>query len=127
MFSELKSLIESLGYTVYDTDVPETPKYPYVVLWGDNSRPHVESPLANSILGVQDRLGVTCAAGTPAGVRIVQPKVRALLQPGGFPSAVGGFTLKLTDHQPPEVDRDEVITGTNRHPAYSVDIYTVTR
>lgn len=127
MFSELISLLGVLDYQVYDTDVPEQPEFPYIVVWGGDSRPHVESPLSSRILGVQDRLGVTCAAGTPEGARAVHRRVRGVLQPDGFPMLVGGFTVKLTDHQPAEVDRDERITGTNRHPAFTVDIYSVTR
>ena len=127
MFSELIALLAGLGYQVYDTDVPEQPVFPYVVVWGGDSRPHVEAPLSDKILGVQDRIGVTCAAGTPEGARIAHRRVREVMQPLGFPRVVGGFTLKLTDHQPVEVDRQETIIGTNRHPAYTVDIYSVRR
>lgn len=127
MFSELVASLEPLGYQVYDSDVPEQPEFPYIVVWGGDARPHVESPLSDRILGVQDRVGVTCAAGTPEGARIVHRLVRGILQPNGFPMLVGGFTLKLTDHQPVEIDRQETITGTNRHPAYTVDLYSASR
>lgn len=127
MFSELVSLLSGLGYRVYDSDVPEQPEFPYIVVWGGDARPHIEAPLASQIMGVQDRVGVTCAAGTPEGARIVHRLTRGLLQPGGFPKMVGGFMLKLTDHQPVEVDRQETITGTNRHPAFTVDIYSASR
>lgn len=127
MFSELVSLLSALGWKVYDTDVPEQPQFPYIVVWGDDSRPHVETPLSDKILGVQDRVGVTYAAGTPSGVRTVAAAAREVLQPGGFPLTVSGFTLKLTDHQQVDVDRDVVMTGTNRHPAFSVDIFSVSR
>lgn len=123
MLSDLTGALEPLGYTVYDTDVPEQPTFPYIVVWGGESRPHVESPLSDRILGVDDRVGVTIAAGTPEGVRIAHERTRSVLQPGGFPIEVDGFILKLIDHMPVEVDRKEYITGTNRHPAFCVDIY----
>ena len=126
-FSDLLDLIRTLGYQVYDTDVPETPKLPYIVAWGGTANPHSEQPVSSRADGVSDRVGVTCAAGTPEGARIVHQRVRHLLQPGGFPTEVGGFLVKIRDHQAVQVDRDETITGTNRHPAYAVDIYSVQR
>lgn len=127
MFSELVVLLESLGWSVYDTDVPEQPRYPYIVVWGGDARPHVESPLASKVLGVQDRVGVTYAAGTPQGARMVCVAAREVLQPQGFPVTVAGYTLKLADHQPAQVDRDVKMTATDRHPAYAVDIFEATR
>lgn len=127
MFSELIALLAPLGWKVYDTDVPESPTYPYIVVWGGEARPHTESPLSDKILGVQDRVGVTYAAGTTQGARIVNTAAREILQPRGYPVSVAGFTLKLTDHQPVDVDRDVKMTSTDRHPAFSVDIFTVTR
>lgn len=127
MFSDLTALLETLGYEVYDTDVPVTPRFPYIVVWGGEANPHREQPLTSRADGVQDRLGVTCAAGTPEGARIVHRRTREVLQPGGRPREVGGYWVKIQDHQPVEVDRDETITGTNRHPAYCVDIYSVQR
>lgn len=128
MFSELKTALKTLGYKVYDTDVTESsPKFPYIVVWGDHNRPHVESPLSSKILGVQDRLGVTCAAATAEGARMLHGMVRAILQPNGYPATVAGFVLKLSDHQPPQVDRDETLATSGSHPVYTVDIYDVTR
>lgn len=126
MFSELEALLSPVC-RVYDTDVPESPKFPYIVAWGGNANPHPEQSVASRIDGVLDRVGVTVAAGTPAGARIVHSRVREVLQPGGFPLDIAGFTLKLVDHQPVQVDRQETITGTNRHPAYCVDIYQVAK
>lgn len=125
MFSDLIDLISGLGMRVYDTDVPTTPEFPYVVVWGGHANPHPEQPLTSRADGVWDRIGVTCAAGTPEGARIVHARVRNVLQPGGFPLDVGGYWVKITDHQPVQVDRDETITGTNRHPAFCVDIYSI--
>lgn len=126
MFSELEDLLSPIC-RVYDTDVPETPRFPYIVLWGGNASPHPEQSVASRIDGVLDRVGVTVAAGTPEGARIVHQRARQVLQPGGFPLDIGGFTLKLVDHQPVQVDRQETIIGTNRHPAYCVDIYQVAK
>lgn len=128
MFSELVSLLGSLGYKVYDTDVTDSsPAFPYILVWGGDARPHMEQNLGSQADGVSDRVGVTVAAGTAAGVRTVHRQVRDLLQPNGFPLTVGGFHMKIRDHQPTQVDRDETITGTNRHPAFCVDLYDVTK
>lgn len=124
MFSDLIALLKTLGYQVYDTDVHETPSYPYILVWGGVANPHPEQALSSQADGVSDRVGVTVAAGTPAGARTVHSLVRALLQPDGFPLTVGGFQLKIRDHQPVQVDRDEIITGTGRHPSFCVDIYS---
>lgn len=125
MFSELTEALQATGYAVYDTDVPETPALPYVVVWGGAAAPHGERCLADRMIGVRDRLGITTAAGTPEGARIAHQRVRAIVQPDGFPASFGGFQVRLTDHQPVQVDRAEKITGTNRHPAYCVDIFVV--
>lgn len=127
MFSDLVSLLATLGYEVYDTDVTDTPKFPYILVWGGDAGPHGEQNLGSQADGVWDRVGVTVAAGTPAGVRTVHKRVRALLQPEGFPIDLGGFVLKIRDHQPTQVDRDVKITNTDRHPAFCVDLYTVTK
>mgnify|MGYP005982688843 CR=1 FL=1 len=125
LFEAIRNLLAPTGYTVYDTEVPTTPTYPYVVVWGGIAAPHPEQSIASDIGGVRDRLGVTVAAGTPTGARISHAAVRALLQPGGFPIRLAGFRLKLTDHQGVQVDRGESIIETNRHPAYAVDIFRV--
>lgn len=127
MFSELVALLSTLGWQVYDTDVPDTPKFPYIVVWGGGSRPHVEAPLSSKIMGVQDRLGVTYAAGTPEGARIVSAAARTVLQPSGYPLWLNGFRLKLTDHQQVQVDADVKLSSTDRHPAFAVDIFEVTK
>lgn len=127
MFSDLTSLLSTLGYKVYDTDVSDTPMFPYILVWGGDAAPAIEGTLDSRNDGVSDRVGVTIAAGTPAGVRTVHAQVRALLQPDGYPVDVGGFRLKLRDHQPTQVDRDVTLTGTNRHPAFCVDLYNVTK
>lgn len=128
MFSELVSLLGSLGYKVYDTDVTDaSPVFPYILVWGGDANPHREQNLGSQADGVSDRVGVTVAAGTAAGVRILHKQVRDLLQPSGFPIEVAGYMVKIRDHQPTQVDRDETITGTNRHPAFCVDIYDVTK
>ena len=128
MFSDLIALLETLGYDVYDTDVTESsPNFPYLLVWGGNSNPHPEQNLGSQSDGVSDWCGVTVAAGTAAGVRTVHEQVRDLIQPNGFPLELAGYTLKIREHQRTQVDRDEVITNTNRHPAFCVDIYDVTK
>ena len=127
MFSELVSLLSTLGYKVYDTDVSDSPTLPYILVWGGDANPHGEQSLDSQASGVSDRVGVTIAAGTPAGVRTVHKQVRALLQPDGYPITLGGYSLKIRDHQPAQVDRDVTLTGTGRHPAFCVDLYNVTK
>lgn len=127
MFSDLIALLSTLGYKVYDTDVPDTPTLPYLLVWGGDANPNREQPLSSRADGVSDRVGVTVVAGTPAGVRTVHKQARALLQPDGYPITLGGYTLKIRDHQPTQVDRDVKLTNTDRHPAFCVDLYSVTK
>ena len=42
-FSDLLDLLRTLGYQVYDTDVPETPNLPYIVAWGGTANHTVNS------------------------------------------------------------------------------------
>lgn len=127
MFSDLINTLKPLGYTVYDTDVPEQPEYPYIVVWGGHARPHLEQAVSGQIVGVDDLIRVTYAAALPEAARLAMSRARQLLQPGGFPSMIGGYMFKLTDHQPVQVDRDESIIGTNRHPSFAVDVFRVTK
>ena len=69
MFSELATLLRTLGHKVYDTDVTDSsPDYPYILVWGGSSNPHPEQNLGSQVAGVSDWCGVTIAAGTDWGL-----------------------------------------------------------
>ena len=121
----IKALLVSTGYGVYFADVPETPGYPYVLLWC--------SPglmVADSLCGVQDvldePLGVTTAGANTDATLIAAGVVRAALL-GAHPTVAGRFVheLRLIDSQRVQVDRDVTLPGTNRHPSYGVDVYAL--
>lgn len=121
----VKALLAPLGYAVYYVDVPEAPTLPYVLLWGTGGTPGPERPLSGPT-DLTDRLGVTCVAGTPEGVLIVAARVRGVLD-GAEPTVTGRRAwLHLWDSRAVQVDRDVTFPGTNRHPAYGVDLYRLT-
>ena len=121
----IKALLVSTGYDVYFADVPETPDYPYVLLWC--------SPglmVADSLRGVQDvldePLGVTTVGANTDATLIAAGVARAALL-GAHPTVAGRYVheLRLTDSRPVRIDRDVTLPDTNRHPSYGVDIYAL--
>lgn len=121
----IKALITPLGYAVHYVDVPTAPAFPYVLLWGSGGTRSGEEALCGSS-DLTDRLGVTCVATTPEAALTVLNRVRGALD-DKHPTVTGRFvTLRLWDSRAVQVDRDVVMPGTNRHPAYAVDIYALT-
>lgn len=103
---------------------------PYVLLWASAGVPVEERSECGPGGEFTDALGVTAVAGTPDGVWIVQEAVRGVLSPGGRTTRhdVDGdvMWLALFDSRAVQIDRDVTITGTNRHPAFGVDLYRLT-
>lgn len=128
-FAAVKAALGSLGVDVHDTEaLPVYPKtaltFPYVVLWGSNGTASAESLAGASDLS--DRLGVTVVAGAAAGVRDLTQDVRAVLDGGEWSITGRHVETHLWDSRAIQVDTDVTIPGTNTHPAYGVDIYTLT-
>ena len=112
--------------TVYEWDVPASPSFPYVLVWGDLGRESGES-LAGTIdlLSLRPRctyVGVTGAAVLAAAdlVRDVL-RHRVLIVHGWAPSRLEQAALATA--QP---DHQVTIPGTSSHPAYAVDEFPFT-
>lgn len=123
----IKAALVPLGWQVHYVSVPESPVFPYVLLWSGSGDPGSEPSLCGPMDDVEAVVGVTVVAGSPEGVLTVQSAVRAVLSPGDArtPLVVAGrsASLKRTTGQAVQVDRDVKIPGTNTSPAFSVDLY----
>lgn len=123
----LKALLSPLGYSVYFGEAPVLPEYPYVVLWTQGQGFHGDVSVGFVRRDFRWRVGVTMTAGTPEGALIVQEAVRGVLMPGGESCRprVAGRSVELVwrDGLGVTVDRAVKITGTDRFPAYTVDMY----
>lgn len=119
------------GMTVYRGDVPDDPKYPYVVLWGDLGDESSGGPDGDSLrddLSVLSlRLRATYAGLTFDSVLIQCRNVRAALS-RKTPTVAGWHCnpLRQSSLMDVQVDRDVTITGTGAHPLYAVDEFALT-
>jgi len=117
------ALAATSGYPAFFVDVPTAPTLPYVLVWSSGGNLALERPVSDSHTDTDDLIGVTTVAGTPAGVLIAQAAVRGVLDLKS-PVVAGRTTvLELVSSQPVQMDRDVTIPGTNRNPAYAVDMY----
>ena len=117
------ALAATSGCPAYFVDVPTEPTYPYHLVWSSGGNLALERPVSDSHADIDDLIGVTTVAGTPAGVLIAQANVRAVLDLKS-PVVAGRTTiLELVSSQPVQIDRDVKIPETNRSPAYAVDTY----
>lgn len=113
---------------VYIGDVPDAPAYPYVLLWSSAGN-QVGASIDDVHRDLEALVGVTVAATTPRNALMEADRVRGVLAAGGRRVAltVTGrrASLRLYDSRPVEVHRSVTLPGTNRHPAYVVDLYRV--
>jgi hypothetical protein len=117
------ALAATSGYATYFVDVPTEPTYPYILIWSSGGGLSPERPIADTHADVDDLIGVTTVAGTPAGVLIAQAVVRGVLDLKS-PVVSGRTTiLELVTSQPVQLDRDVRNPTTNKNPAYGVDLY----
>lgn len=121
----IKALLVPSGYDVFYSDAPETPTYPYVLLWSTTGR-----MVSDSLCGTQDvlddLLGVTSVGANPDAALIVSSRVRGYLL-GAHPVVAGRYVheLRLHDSQRVQVDRDVTMPQTNRHPSFGVDLFAL--
>jgi hypothetical protein len=118
----VQALLDPLGYPVYFVDVPQVPTYPYVLLWSSAGHMVAEA-ICDEQADLDDLLGVTFVAGTPAAALVVAAAVRRVLMDSEPDVAGWSSLLRLFDSRPVQVDRDVTNPALNRHPAYGVDIY----
>ena len=115
---------------VYMWNVPDSPSYPYVVLWGDLGDESSGGPDGDSLEDVPDvlslRVRATYAGLTGDSVLIHCRNVRAALN-RKRPAVAGWHTseLRQTSLMDVQVDRDVTITGTGAHPLFAVDEFTL--
>lgn len=126
----MKTLIGSIkarisaetGATAYFVSVPESPSYPYVLLW--TSAGSLEQNTLGGDKDLADRLGVTMVDTTANNVLVLAPRVRAALV--GFTPASDTWAMEWLrepyDSRPIEYDRDVNIPGRG-YPHFGVDMY----
>lgn len=119
----IRALLTAAGRTNYFVTVAGAPTLPYDLVWSSGGDLPVERPVADSHADVDELIGVTTVAGTPEGVLIAQAVTRGALDLKS-PAVAGRITsLERVESRPIQVDSDVVVPGTNRNPAYGVDMY----
>jgi hypothetical protein len=127
-YAAVKALIPA-GTNVYMWDVPGTPQYPYVVLWGSVGDESSGGADGDSLLDRQDVLSLNIRA-TYAGVNgdsmlIVARNVRAALN-RKTPVVTGWRPGKLRQASLMDGQADLSITLTGgAHPVYAVDEFSL--
>lgn len=123
----IKAALAPLGYPVHFTAVPPGVSNggPHLLLWTSAGNLDVLA-LDGMAREIDTQVGLTHVTGTPEGVLVMTARTRAVLAPLGLGELeVEGWRswLRLVDSRPVQIDRDVPITGTNRFPAYGVDMY----
>lgn len=119
----IKALLAPFGHPVHFAEAPETPTYPYILLWSSLGR-----LTADEFDGAQDDLndllGVTTVAATSDAALVAGARVRSYLL-NKQPIVEGRHVqpLHLHDSQQVTPDTDVTMPNTNRHPSFAVDIY----
>jgi hypothetical protein len=106
---------------VYVGSVPDTPKYPYAVLWGSLGDETSEA-LADVPDEIRIPFRVTYVGLTLAQVAHVASKVRPALNRAA-PYVSNWITSRMRQSSLMDIqtDRDVTITGSGAHPLYAVD------
>lgn len=115
--------------TVYMWSVPDTPTYPYVVLWGDLGNESSGGPDGDSLQDVPDVLSLnvraTYAGLTGDSVLIVCRNVRAALN-RKTPVVAGWKPNPLRQSSLMDVQTDTSVTLTNgTNPVFAVDEFAL--
>ena len=127
-YSAAKALIRT-GTTVYMWSVPDTPKYPYVCLWGDPGNESSGGPDGDSLEDVPDvldlRIRATYAGLTGDSVLIVCRNTRADLN-RKTPAVAGWSPGKLRQASLMDVQTDTSVTLTGgANPVFAVDEFAL--
>lgn len=121
----VRAALSAEDYDAYYVSVPESPTFPYVLLWTSGGTPAYEVLSDERWLG--GRLGVTCVALSPEAVLAVVETTRGVLEGLSPASTVWNVdALRLMDSQDVQPDRDVTIPETNRPPFFAVDLYRFT-
>lgn len=113
-------------YTVYAFDVPASPKFPYVLLWGDLGRETGEAMCGTpDLLNLRPR--ITYAGTTGYSILSVADKVRAVLFDRALSVTDWSPTrMQQTSLAPVQPDFQVTIPNTTQHPSYCVDEFPFT-
>jgi hypothetical protein len=108
--------------TVYKGDVPGTPSYPYVVLWGDGGTADTEA-LSDDPTTLTVKVYATVAGMTFDSAAIVLQRVRTALN-RARPTVPNRVTHRMvqTPQMPIQADLSITVPGVG-HPFYAVDQY----
>ena len=125
LIAAVKAALQAAGLTVFDTQVPGSPAFPYVLLWSTSGR-MTSVALSDEQTVLADQLGVTSVGLTGDSVRLTARRVRSVLN-GWTPGVLGDRNvdpMRLDDSRPLAVDRDAPVVGAV-HPITGVDLYRI--
>lgn len=123
-YEAVRALVPS-RFKVHLFDVPNSPTYPYVVLWGDAGLEGSES-LDPTPRDLTLSVRVTCVGANYESCLTVLAGVRRALN-RSVPVVAGRKVHELVQEPLLDVgpDRDVTITATGTHPVFAVDGYTL--
>jgi hypothetical protein len=123
-YEAVKALIPS-RFAVYLFDTPSRPAFPYVVLWGDAGLEGSES-LDSTPSDLTINLRATCVGANYESCLVVLAGVRRALN-RAVPSVPGRKVHEMRQEPLLDIgpDRDITVPGTNTHPIFAVDGYTL--
>jgi len=128
-YAAVKALLPVTGLTVYMWNVPTTPVFPYVCLWGDLGDESSGGPDGESLGDVPDvltlRVRATYAGLTGDALGEVARKVRAALN-RKTPVVAGWAPSKLRQSVLMDAQTDFDVTVQNiGHPIFAVDEFSL--
>ena len=133
MNAELKAVKDALGSLSYPVFVVwATAPVPaqYVVLGGRGWEAPDDLPVCGTSDTLDTDIRVKAVTGTPEGVLTMLARIRGLLSPQlaetRLPLTGRRVSVRFARSEFVDVDTDQTITGTNRHPAFGVDTYRLT-
>ena len=128
-YAAVKALLPGSGLTVYMWNVPSSPVFPYVCLWGDLGDESSGGPDGDSLCDTPDvltlRVRATYAGLTGDALGIVAAKVRAALN-RKTPVVAGWAPSKLRQSVLMDAQTDFDVTIPNiGHPIFAVDEFSL--
>lgn len=117
----VKARLLAAGVTTYWIEVPDQPKYPYVLLWGP-SWGQGEGSLGDCD-SVDVPLFCTNVAVNPDLALTMSTRTRAVLDRAVFEVGSRHVEIKYQQSEIVDVDKQVTLPEPNRHPAFAVDAY----
>lgn len=96
----------------------------WIVLEAPASAADPDAPIGATSASFEVELRLRAVTGTPAGVAIMLDHARSIL-PGALTVSGRYCSLAWERSEFIDIDPDATIPGTNRHPAYGVDSFTL--